>query len=216
MVRSAFRMQILLVTFAMLSSSGTANAVTITFDGFTAGPLNPGAPTISSYLEGGFAFQQAPFQVNTSDPAFVDVGGGDIGLRDSPDPGHLGVFISFTRPDAVLFTFDSVAGINTLGLTPTVVGLKVDGFLGGSFVAGDSFSPSTTTPTTFTAVNLAGHPLDEVRISFIVFGSDDVVLTEAAFTPLPVPEPSVMFLLASGLLCLGWRRADSCRRRLSS
>jgi len=172
-----------------------ADPVTIGFDG----AIDLSAPV----TESGFVYS-----VYSGD--LLLAGGAVVGLTLTGGGGVLEI-VSATPGE----TFDYV-GVD-FGVSSSTTGsgrtltLSVEGLLGGSMVATDSYDLSVDTPSAQTedAVNLAGIPVDELLIYLPVnntyFGGFDLSAIDnlrlnTSSASAEVPEPGTLALLGCGLL----------------
>jgi len=172
-----------------------ADPVTIGFDG----AIDLSAPV----TESGFVYS-----VYSGD--LLLAGGAVVGLTLTGGGGVLEI-VSATPGE----TFDYV-GVD-FGVSSSTTGsgrtltLSVEGLLGGSMVATDSYDLSVDTPSAQTedAVNLAGIPVDELLIYLPVnntfFGGFDLSAIDnlrlnTLSARAEVPEPGTLALLGSGLV----------------
>lgn len=173
-----------------------ADPVTIGFDGAT----DLSAPV----TESGFVYS-----VYSGD---LILAGGAVGGRKTLTGGGGVLEIVSATPGE---TFDYV-GVD-FGVSSSATGsgrtltLSVEGLLGGSMVATDSYDLSVDTPSAQTedAVNLAGIPVDELLIYLPVnntyFGGFDLSAIDnlrlnTLSARAEVPEPGTLALLGSGLV----------------
>lgn len=185
-----------------LAGPAFAGPVTITFDG--AGDLS--APV----TESGFVYS-----VDSGD--LLAAGGGVVARTTLTGGGGVLKIVSATPGE----TFDYL-GVD-FGVSSSTTGsgrsltLSVEGLLGGSMVATDSYTLSVDTLSVQTenAANLAGSPVDELLIDLPVnvtffggfdFSDIDNLRLNTLNAPTGVPEPGTLALLASALVGLVFLR----------
>jgi hypothetical protein len=186
--------RLLCSVFLLLSSAASARAATITFDSL-AQPGKDDAVIGSSYTESGFT-------VSTSTLLSPKTGNQDFtGTGTVISTGNR---FTVAASDASAFDF---SGITLWELNRGFNAIQVE--FTGAFVGGGTITQTVTTNGTFDGdvftfvgfTNLAS--LQMRSVSNFTFQIDNVDVSPAA---TPVPEPTSMLLLGTGLLGTGVRR----------
>ena len=160
---------------------------TVTFDGFPDGDL---LGSFVEHFEGDWVIEY----FNSADgAAWIDAGGGDIGVEDIIDGDGLGIPLRISRADGLQFTYDSVLGYDRdPSVDGTPWGIRVVGFLdGGVNIGEDDYLDLPDTVEEYFASVLLDVPVDYVCLYVMHHGGRDTVTTGINLTTIPaVPPPA--------------------------
>ena len=187
------------VVALLVSSPAVATAATITFGNVPVDLLqNAGAQN-----EAGFTYQAFgagwELETNFSNP------GAALATFFNGQGTTLGQRVDITRSGGGLFTFDAVDWRTVLDANSDDV--VITGFLGG--VAQGTLALTGSTTAFQTAAFGFSGPIDLLRVQVsLVSGNNALILDNFVVDAanVPVPEPTSMLLLGSGLLGAGVRR----------
>lgn len=196
------------VVASALASSALANVIT-----FETAPLGDGFT--GPVTENGFTYSRLSglLSVRSLGNPGQDM---EAGVPGGPTGGPGGGVLKIVSATGGNFNFDDIDFAAFFQFGVGMQTLSVEGFLGASTVGMDTYTlPNTsnvpyTNWTTELASTLAGKTLSELDIPLNGGGSPGTASLEAidnvVLTPLEMPEPASLALLASGLLGLGWMR----------
>jgi len=158
---------------------GTQSRTGADLDEFAAGAF-----TTSTSGDFRFRFDAGDAAIDAAE--VVDLGDGDMALKDADIINDVATRVTITRTDQRLFTFDALDGADlagNIGSAP-VTRITLRGHLVATQVGSDHIMPTIASPTTIAATNLAGRALSHLELEILSSGGDDLCVSFLEFTSL--------------------------------